>query len=156
MNVFGLDISTSKIAIARLSLEGLEVVELISKSRSWETRFKELYLQMVPWVAENVTTDDLVCIEDIPLVQNRQSLIKLVHILAMCRTVFVHNDIDIFTVNVMTWKKDVVGNGKADKDKVTVMAKKIFGDEEISKLSQDATDALMVAKWGEMRLNIPT
>ena len=74
----------------------------------------------------------------------------------MCRTVFVHNNIDIFTVNVMTWKKDVVGNGKADKDKVTLMAKKIFGDKEISKLSQDATDALMVAKWGEMRLNIPT
>ena len=156
MSVIGLDVSTSKLAIATLPLEGYSVVELISKSRSWETRLKELYTQFLPWVQENVSQDDLVCIEDIPLVQNRQSLIKLVHILAMCRTVFVHNNIDIFTVNVMTWKKDVVGNGKADKDKVTVMAKKIFGDEEISKLSQDATDALMVAKWGEMRLNIPT
>jgi Holliday junction resolvasome RuvABC endonuclease subunit len=69
----------------------------------------------------------------------------------MCRTVFAHYDIDVFTVNVMTWKKDVVGNGKADKEKVMSMACKIYG-EEVKKYSQDAVDALMVAKWGELRL----
>jgi len=151
MSIYGIDISTSKIAIGKLSNGDVEVVELISKSRSWETRFKELYRLMSPWVRESVTSDDLVCIEDIPLVQNRQSLIKLVHILAMCRTVFTEYDIEVFTVNVMTWKKDVVGNGKADKDKVKAMAQKIFGNG-VSKYSQDAIDALMVAKWGELRL----
>jgi Holliday junction resolvasome RuvABC endonuclease subunit len=70
----------------------------------------------------------------------------------MCRTVFTHYDIDVFTVNVMTWKKDVVGNGKADKDKVKVMAQKIYG-ESINQYSQDAIDALMVAKWGELRVS---
>jgi len=121
MNVFGLDLSTSKIAIAKLSLEGYEVVELTSKSRSWETRFKDLYWLLWSWVDENVTPDDMVCIEDIPLVQNKQSLIKLVHILAMCRTVFTHRGIDVFTVNVMTWKKSVIGDGRADKDKIAAM-----------------------------------
>ena len=151
MSIFGLDISTSKIAIAKLSSEGFDVVELISKSKSWETRLKDLYLQLLPWVASNVSSDDLVCIEDIPLVQNRQSLIKLVHVLAMCRVVFMHHDMEIFTVNVKTWKKDVVGDGGADKDKVKAMAIKILG-QDVSKLSQDSIDALMIAKWGQIRV----
>jgi len=152
MSILGLDISTYKIAIATLSLDGYAVVELTSKSRSWETRLKELYVQFLPWVASNVSQDDLVCIEDIPLVQNRQSLIKLVHVLAMCRVVFMEHDMDVFTVNVKTWKKDVIGDGGADKDKVKAMAIKILGND-ISKLSQDAIDALMIAKWGELRVS---
>ena len=152
MSVIGLDVSTSKLAIATLPLEGYSVVELISKSRSWETRLKELYTQFLPWVQENVSQDDLVCIEDIPLVQNRQSLIKLVHVLAMCRVVFMHHDMEIFTVNVNTWKKDVIGDGGADKDKVKAMAIKILG-QDVSKLSQDSIDALMIAKWGQIRVS---
>ena len=152
MSVYGIDLSTSKIAIAKLlPNEGFEVVELISKSRSWETRLKELYTQFLPWVHENVSKDDLVCIEDIPLVQNRQSLIKLVHVLAMCRVVFMHYDMEIFTVNVKTWKKDVIGDGGADKDKIKAMAIKILG-QDVSKLSQDSIDALMIAKWGQLRV----
>ena len=151
MSVIGLDVSTSKLAIATLPLEGYSVVELISKSRSWETRLKELYTQFLPWVHENVSKDDLVCIEDIPLVQNRQSLIKLVHVLAMCRVVFMHYDMEIFTVNVKTWKKDVIGDGGADKDKIKAMAIKILG-QDVSKLSQDSIDALMIAKWGQLRV----
>ena len=152
MSVIGLDVSTSKLAIATLPLEGYSVVELISKSRSWETRLKELYTQFLPWVQENVSQDDLVCIEDIPLVQHRQSLIKLVHVLAMCRVVFMHHDMEIFTVNVKTWKKDVIGDGGADKDKVKAMAIKILG-QDVSKLSQDSIDALMIAKWGQIRVS---
>jgi Holliday junction resolvasome RuvABC endonuclease subunit len=152
MSILGLDVSTSKIAIATLSLDGYVVVELTSKLKSWEARLKELYLQLLPWVASNVSPDDLVCIEDIPLVQNRQSLIKLVHVLAMCRVVFMEHDMDVFTVNVKTWKKDVIGDGGADKDKVKAMAIKILG-KDISKLSQDAIDALMIAKWGELRVS---
>ena len=152
MSVIGLDVSTSKLAIATLPLEGYSVVELISKSRSWETRLKELYTHFLPGVQENVSQDDLVCIEDIPLVQNRQSLIKLVHVLAMCRVVFMHHDMEIFTVNVKTWKKDVIGDGGADKDKVKAMAIKILG-QDVSKLSQDSIDALMIAKWGQIRVS---
>ena len=153
MNIFGLDLSTSKIAIDRLSSGEFNVVELSSKSRCWETRFKELYESLVPWIQASVTSDDLVCIEEIPLVQNRQSLIKLVHILAMCRVAFIQQDIDVFTVNVKTWKKDVVGNGNADKANIKVMARKIFGPE-VDNLSQDSVDALMIAKWGELRIDL--
>jgi Holliday junction resolvasome RuvABC endonuclease subunit len=71
----------------------------------------------------------------------------------MCRVAFIQHDIDVFTVNVKTWKRDVVGNGNADKAKITVMARKIFGPE-VDNLSQDAVDALMIAKWGELRIDL--
>lgn len=151
MNVFGLDVSTYKIAVAKLTLDDFDVIEFQSKSRSWETRLKELYFQLFPYVQTNIVPDDMVCIEEIPLVQNRQSLIKLVHVLSMCRTIFMHFELDCFPVNVKTWKRVVVGDGNADKDKVTIMAKKIFGDR-IKGLSQDSIDSLMVAKWGSLRL----
>ena len=46
----------------------------------------------------------------------------------------------------------MVGHGKADKDKVKAMAQKIYG-KGINKYSQDAIDALMVAKWGSLRVS---
>ena len=97
-----------------------------------------------------MTSEDFVCIEDIPMFQNRQGLIKLVHALALCRMVFFHHDIDCFPVNVGTWKKDVVGDGRADKDKIKMMALQIFG-KGVGRLSQDSIDALCIAKWGQLR-----
>ena len=69
----------------------------------------------------------------------------------MCRVVFMHHDIDVFTVNVKTLKKDVICDGGADKDKVKAMAIKILGND-VSKLAQDSIDALMIAKWGQLRV----
>ena len=57
MSILGLDVSTSKIAIATLSLDGYNVVELTSKLKSWEARLKELYTQLLPWVAESSDPD---------------------------------------------------------------------------------------------------
>ena len=147
----GIDVSTKKLAIATLVNSEFGVVELQAKSRSWEDRLAQLYKQFFKFVEENISADDLVCIEDIPLVQNRQAMLKLVHVLAMCRVVFFHHEIDCFTVNVSTWKKVVVGDGRADKDKIRAMARQIFGTG-VGRLSQDSIDALMIAKWGQLRV----
>jgi len=151
MNVFGIDVSTSKIAVAKIGHESYSVIEFISKSRSWETRLKHLYPQFFEYVADNITSDDLVVIEDIPMVQNRASVIRLTHSVAMCRIVCIHHHIDCFGVNVSTWKKDVIGDGRADKDKIKSMAAKIF-DKSVLKLNQDLVDALCIAKWGDLRI----
>jgi len=151
MTVYGIDVSTSKVAVAKISSDGFGVVELTAKSRSWESRFKQLYPQFFEYVAEHISTDDFVVIEDVPLVQNRASLIKLTHLVAMCKVVCLHHHIDCFSVNVKTWKRSVLGDGNADKDKIRAMARQIFG-VKIDKLSQDAVDALCVAKWGDLRL----
>mgnify|MGYP003638233236 FL=1 len=151
MTVYGLDVSTSKIAIGKILPDGFDVIELTAKSRSWESRFQQLYPKFFEYVSENIVADDLVVIEDVPLVQNRGALIKLTHITAMCKVVCIHHEIDCVPVNVKTWKRSVLGDGNADKDKIRVMAKQIFGDE-ILKLSQDAVDALCIAKWGDLRI----
>jgi Holliday junction resolvasome RuvABC endonuclease subunit len=151
MSVFGVDISTTKIAIAKLSKGDYSVIEFRSKSRSWETRLEQLYKDFFPYVAENVVTEDTVFIEDVPYVQNRQAVIRLVHVQAMVRVVCIHHNIDIFGVNVSTWKKDVIGDGRADKDKIRKMALKIF-DNKLSRFSQDSVDALCIAKWGDLRI----
>lgn len=151
MNVFGIDVSTSKIAVAKIGQDGYSVVEFVSKSRSWEQRLRQLYPQIFEYVSENITSDDLVVIEDVPMVQNRAAVIRLTHSVAMCRIVCIHHNIDCFGVNVSTWKKDVVGDGRADKDKIKLMASKIF-DPKVSKLSQDSVDALCIAKWGDLRV----
>ena len=78
-------------------------------------------------------------------------MLKLVHVLAMCRVVFIHHDIDCFTVNVSSWKKSVIGDGRADKDKIKTMAMQIFG-KRVGRLSQDSIDALVIAKWGQLRI----
>jgi len=149
--VYGIDISTSKIAVACLEDGGFDVIELRAKSRSWEARLAQLYPQFFEYVEATISPEDFVCIEDIPMVQNRSAMMKLVHSLAMCRVVFIHHGIDCFPVNVSSWKKAVVGDGRADKDKVRTMARQIFGSK-IGLLSQDSVDALMIAKWGQLRL----
>jgi len=151
MSVIGIDISTSKIAIATISQNDYSVIELTTKSRSWELRLKQLYPQFFEYVEENITSDDLVIIEDVPMVQNRAAVIRLTHVVAMCRVVFIHHGIDCFGVNVSTWKKDVIGDGRADKEKIKLMASKIF-DKKVSRLSQDSVDALCIAKWGDLRV----
>ena len=151
MSVYGIDISTTKIAVAKLSMGDYSVVEFRSKSRSWETRLEQLYKEFFEYVAENITSDDTVFIEDIPYVQNRAAVIRLVHVQAMCRVVCIHHSVDCFGVNVSTWKKDVIGDGRADKDKIKLMASKIF-DKKVLKLSQDSIDALCIAKWGDLRI----
>jgi len=151
MNVFGIDVSTTKIAIASISSDDYSVIELAAKSRSWERRLEQLYPQLFKYVEENITSDDLVIIEDVPMVQNRASVIRLTHVVAMCRVVCIHHGIDCFGVNVSTWKKDVIGDGRADKEKIKLMATKIFG-KKVSKLSQDSVDALCIAKWGDLRI----
>ena len=67
--VYGIDVSTSKLAVARLVGNEFDVVEFRSRSRSWETRLAQLYKEFFSYVKEEMTSEDFVCIEDIPMVQ---------------------------------------------------------------------------------------
>ena len=62
------------------------VVEFSSKAKTWDIRLDELQEQFWIFLRDNVTDDDRIFIEDIPYVQNAQALIRLVHTVAMCRT----------------------------------------------------------------------
>ena len=114
-----------------------EIVAICS-SWSWEAissefLFKKSTIAMTPL--------------SIPFVHNRQGLIRLVHVLAMCKVAATHFDVPCTYVNVKTWKQRVVGNGNATKKDIAYKAELIYGDR-VSQFSQDALDALMVATYG--------
>ena len=147
--IFGVYISTKKIAIASLYGGVPHIVELgpYSSKARWDERLELLYWDFLRFVQEKIVTDPTNCvfIEEIHYVQNYQTLIKLVHVLAMCRIVLVHHGVRCVYVNNKTWKKGL--GVKGGKDAYRKKAIQLFGDN-VNSLSQDAIDALLIAQWG--------
>ena len=63
---------------------------------------------------------EIVIVEDIPYLSGSRSVVDLAILNGAIRTLSHMNNIDIYAVNNMTWKKELIGNGGADKD-FTVM-----------------------------------
>ena len=129
------------------------VVEFSSKAKTWDIRLDELQEQFWIFLRDNVTDDDRIFIEDIPYVQNAQALIRLVHTVAMCRTLATFFGRSYKYVNNTTWKLRVVGTGRASKDEIAVKARKLYVEEETQHLSQDSLDALLIATYGQITVN---
>lgn len=149
----GIDISSNKIAIAILYKKKFNTVELSSRSKDWLSRLDELYEDFCIFVKSTIKEDDVVFIEDVPFVQNRQTYFRLTHFLAMCRTVLKIHGYECTYVNNSTWKKthSIKGkNSKAQKISIRENAVKIFGEDSLKSLSQDAIDALMIAKHAQL------
>jgi len=147
MRVVGIDVSTKKIACVLLDSSEFQVIEFISRQKSWDQRLVELQSQFWDFVETKLSKEDSIFIEEIPFVHNRQGLIRLVHVLAMCKVAATHFNVPCTYVNVKTWKQRVVGNGNATKKDIADKAELIYGDR-VSQFSQDALDALMVATYG--------
>lgn len=150
--VIGIDVSTKKIACILLDGDAWRAVEFSSKAKTWDIRLDELQEQFWIFLRDTVTKDDHIVIEDIPYVQNAQALIRLVHTVAMCRTVATFFGYKHQYVNNLTWKQRVVGSGRASKDDIAVKARKLYGEEETKHLSQDSLDALLIATYGQVTL----
>ncbi len=150
--VIGIDVSTKKIACILLDESTWRDVEFSSKAKTWNLRLDELQEQFWIFLRDKVTDDDYLFIEDIPYVQNAQALIRLVHIVAMCRTLATFFGRKYQYVNNLTWKQRVVGSGRASKDDIAAKARKLYGEEETNHLSQDSLDALLIATYGQVVL----
>ena len=155
--IVGLDISSFKLALAVIDREGYSVLELNSSSKkSWVERFYFLYDKFQSYVQENLSSDDVVYIEDMPYVRNKKSYATLTHFLAMCRLVLYANGIHYYVVHHSTWKKAAEVKTyrlKSDQVKVEVAkrCKELFDVED--SMSQDCMDALLIAYYGYMREN---
>ena len=148
MRIVGIDISTKNIACVLLDSNRFQVIEFSSKQKSWDLRLQELQSQFWEFVETTIDKEnDFLFIEEIPFVQNRQGLIRLVHALAMCRVAANHFGVSCTYVNVKTWKQRVVGTGNASKKDIADKAIDLYG-ERINSLSQDCLDALLIATYG--------
>ena len=147
--IIGIDISTKKIACILLDGSVWRDVEFSSKEKTWDLRLDDLQEQLWRFLRDSVTDDNYLFIEDVPYVQNAQALIRLVHTVAMCRTLSTFFRRKYRYVNNLTWKKRVVGSGKVSKEDIVLKAQKIYGVEETQHLSQDSFDALLIATYGQ-------
>ena len=147
--VIGIDISTKKIACILLDGSTWRDVEFSSKAKTWDLRLDELQEQFWIFLRDSVTDDDFLFIEEVPYVQNVGALIRLVHTVAMCRTVSTFFHRKYRYVNNLTWKKKVVGMGKVSKEGIVLKAQEIYGVKETERLSQDLYDALLIATYGQ-------
>jgi len=150
--VIGIDVSTKKIACILLDGSMWRDVEFSSKAKTWGVRLDDLQEQFWIFLRDSVTDDDFLFIEEVPYVQNAQALIRLVHIVAMCRTLSTFFHRRYRYVNNLTWKKRVVGTGKVSKEDIVVKAQKIYGVKETQHFSQDLFDALLIATYGQNTL----
>jgi len=151
--VIGIDVSTRKVACVLLDYPDWQVVEFVSKAKDWQGRLDELQEQFWIFLRDIVTQDDRIFIEDIPYVQNAQALIRLVHVVAMCRTIATFFNCDFRYVNNLTWKQRVVGSGRASKQDIADKAQILYGEERTKHLSQDSLDALLIATYGQITIN---
>lgn len=155
MNVIGIDIDTRKIALA--SYDGIVLTtELIkATNKAFEERYKELILGSDDWMGKKVYKNKekvVVFIEEPAFVQNRRAVIQLAKVFSVIATLCCLNNVPCFGVNNMIWKKGILGDGRASKEKIKEFALLAFG-EYLKGKTQDEMDASLIAKWGWLRLN---
>lgn len=92
---------------------------------------------------------DRVIIEDVPFVSGSRSTVDLAILSGAIRCLCVQNNIPFDTVNNMTWKKVMIGNGAADKDLTVMCFKKLnpeFNDFT-TKAINDIADSYFIANY---------
>lgn len=93
-----------------------------------------------------------VWIEDVTYVRNYAATIKLAEVLAVVKLAFLERDIPVFSVNNLTWKRDVIGNGHATKEDVKRFVKTSDHFSLPDAISDDIADAACLALFGKLRM----
>ena len=88
-------------------------------------------------------------IENPVYIQNVKTSFTIAAIVFGIKTLWFNKDVYFTGVDVRSWKKDVLGNGKADKAAIMAFAKTRWGD---AITEQDFADAACIALYGLRRL----
>ena len=91
----------------------------------------------------------MIQLEDVPFVSGSRSTVDLAILSGAIRCLCIQNDIVFATVNNMTWKKEMLGNGASDKDLTVMCFKKLnplFKDYS-TKTINDIADAYFLANY---------
>jgi Holliday junction resolvasome RuvABC endonuclease subunit len=149
MEVIGVDCSTRKIALFSIYGKGISTVqELVSAEEDTPSRINDMFLQVYGFFLIRKPT--IVIVENSPYLQNIKVTLAIHSVVDAVRFACVLNKVPFQTVEVTSWKKDVLGNGRADKAMIMQFAKAKFGVKLIT--NQDVADASCIATWGALRL----
>jgi len=149
MLVAGVDCSTKKIAIF---FEGENTViplpiEITSDLQESSSRIDLMFQEVISILKQE--KPNIVYIENSPYLQNIKVTLAIHSAVDAVRFACVLNKIPYQTVEVTSWKKDVLGNGKADKAQIMSWAKAKYEDMITS---QDLADAAGICEYGWRRM----
>lgn len=146
--MLGVDVSTKKIAVARVALYGAdnEVIELKASGALAGDRFADLVCSFDHYIRAIRGTVAAAFIEDVPFVRNRAGTIHLAQIVGGVAAICAVHRVPVAMINNLTWKARLGVGGKNPKQKIAEYAAARF--PEIQAQSQDSLDALCIGEAG--------
>ena len=156
MTILGIDPGTRKMGYALISLDKGKIV--LIEAGLIKIKAEDLQFQ-IPQMVEAFESIfkahkiDEVAIEDIFYAYNPQTVLKLAQFRGALSLTVLQIKANFSEYTALQVKKAVTGNGKATKEQVAFMVKKILGiKQEIKPL--DITDAIAIAITHSQRLKI--
>lgn len=154
--IVGVDINTKYLAVVQLSggdfIEHWIIPAVETKRASALDRLYAINDGWREWLNMDVgfDTDPVKCVyvEDVPFVRNVKVCAQMNHVLAAVILGCHDAGVPVVLVGNTTWKKAVVGSGKADKAIIKDWAVKMLGVPLA--LPQDIYDAACICHYGEL------
>ena len=155
--VIGFDCSSKAVHMVGLNLDGsISIIKSWkSKSKGTEIRFRELFAQLDDYLCENKENflTSIATIENPIYVQNAKSTIAITNVIAGVKIARTRHKINYFGIENTSWKKDVLGNGRAKKEEIAEFTDARWPEAKLDE--QDYKDAACISLWGVMRFGRP-
>ena len=147
MIIAGVDCSTKKIAFFFIGDGAPFTVEIVDNGTEMTARVDSLFKQAFDVIKQK--SPNIIYIENAAYLQNIKTTLSIHSAIDAVRFAAVLNNIPYQIIEITSWKKDVLGNGKADKAQIMSWAKAKY---EALITSQDLADAAGIANYGYRRM----
>lgn len=147
MKVLGFDCSSKRIDCVVLDEEGnfKTSLSLNSAIKDMDARALDLVRKLEKEIHRVLFIPCIAYIENAIYLNNVKATIGIASVIAMVKKVLHDNGVDFIGIDNRSWKKDVLGDGKAEKEKIMTFAKARWGDNIVS---QDIADSAVIALYG--------
>lgn len=156
----GFDCSSKMIHMVQLDAFTDEIVRMESwknNSKDMDQRINETLAAFEGWYDSHMGRDChshlgerfMAFIENPIYVQNVKATIGISSMIAGVKHFIYQQGINCFGMDNRSWKKDIVGNGKASKEEIMRFAEAKWGKGKFPE--QDFADAACIALWGRIR-----
>lgn len=150
MLIAGVDCSSKSIAFVMIENNEIRLKKLIeSSSKDPHTRVSELFLSFREFMKELPIKPGIVFIEQALFLQNVKTTLMIDATINAVRFVCIENNIPCSIIDNRSWKKSVIGNGKASKEDIAQFVNLKWPD--FGSTSQDLMDAASIAMFGVLR-----
>ena len=149
MQILGIDCSSKRIDCVMLAPNGawISSASFSSEVKDMDIRGYEVAKLFEEWVMSSLIngSDYVAFIENPIYMQNIKTTVGITQVIAMAKFVLRNNEVEVIGVDNKSWKKSVLSDGKADKEKIYNFAKARWGDLITS---QDVADSSLLALFG--------